>query len=408
MSETTHVVASDAVEPSPRTDRPAQTKIARLSGIDRVRGLVMVLMVLDHARDFYVGFRLDPTDLATTTPILFFTRWVTHFCAPGFILLAGVSAHLQGKGDPGPALRAFLLKRGLWLVLLEITVIRFGWIPEPFYRFTLLQVIWVIGCSMMLLAPLTYLPSRAVLALGVAGIALHNLLDPIQANDLSGPTRVLWAMLHDPTMFEPADGHMVQVGYALLPWFSVMALGYGLGEIWRDADRARRQRRLYALGAAVTLAFVLVRAVNRYGDPEPWSPQSSPLMTVIAFLNCGKYPPSLDYLLMTLGPILVLLAALDHPSLPARVARVLEVYGRVPLFFYIAHVYLLRPVGIAFAYGRFGMDAFDFEAHDATPEWPLYSAYVAWLAALIILYPACVWFGALKRRRTDLWWLRYL
>lgn len=381
----------------------------RLSGIDRVRGLVMVLMVLDHARDFYVGFGLDPTDLATTTPLLFFTRWVTHYCAPGFVLLAGVSAFLQGQAKPGAELRRFLLTRGLWLVFLELTVVRFGWVPEPFYRFTMLQVIWVIGWSMVFLAPLTFLPSRAVLALGVAGVSLHGLLDPIDAASMEGPLRVLWAVLHDPTTFEPAEGHVVRVGYALLPWLSVMAVGYGLGEIWAGADAVLRRRRLFVLGVAVTLAFVLVRAVNRYGDPEPWSAQPTAVMTVIAFLNCEKYPPSLDYLLMTLGPILVLLSILERERVPALVARVLEVYGRVPLFFYVAHIYLLRPIGIACALGRFGWAAIDPALHDGTPEWPLYAAYVAWLAALVVLYPACVWFGDLKRRRArELWWLRYL
>ena len=382
---------------------------ARLTGIDRVRGLVMVLMVLDHARDFYVGFGLDPTDLATTTPILFFTRWVTHFCAPGFVMLAGVSAFLQGQAKAGPELRRFLLSRGLWLVVLEVTVVRFGWVPEPFYRFTMLQVIWVIGWSMVLLAPLTFLPARGVLALGVAGVALHGLLDPIDADGMAAPWSFFWAVLHDPTGFEPAPGHFVRVGYALIPWLSVMAVGYGLGEIWTDGDAKRRRGRLLALGTAATLAFVVVRAVNHYGDPVPWTAEGSPVMTLIAFLNCEKYPPSLDYLLMTLGPILVLLSLLERERVPAIVARVLEVYGRVPLFFYVAHIYLLRPIGIACAIGRFGWSAIDPEVHDGTPEWPLYSAYIAWLAALVILYPACVWFGDLKRRRAgELWWLRYL
>lgn len=381
----------------------------RLAGIDRVRGLVMVLMVLDHARDFYVGFGLDPTDLATTTPFLFFTRWVTHFCAPGFVLLAGVSAFLQGQAKPGAALRQFLLTRGLWLVFLEITVVRFGWVPEPFYRFTMLQVIWVIGCSMVLLAPLTFLPARAVLALGVAGVALHGLLDPIDADAMDGPARFLWAVLHDPSTFEPADGHVVRVGYALIPWFSVMAVGYGLGEIWTTGDDKLRRTRLVALGTATIVAFVVVRAINQYGDPVPWAVQPSAIMTVVAFLNCEKYPPSLDYLLMTLGPILLLLAALERERVPAILARVLEVYGRVPLFFYVAHIYLLRPIGIACALGRFGWSAIDPEVHDGTPEWPLYTAYIAWLAALVVLYPACRWFGDLKRRRSaELWWLRYL
>jgi uncharacterized membrane protein len=262
---------------------------------------------------------------------------------------------------------------------------------------------------MVLLAPLTFLPARAVLALGVSVVALHGLLDPIDADAMHGPARFLWAVLHDPTTFEPAEGHVVRVGYALIPWLSVMAVGYGLGELWTDRDGTRRRGRLLALGAATTLAFVFVRALNGYGDPEPWSAQPSAIMTVVAFLNCEKYPPSLDYRLMTLGPILLVLALLERERVPTVVARVLEVYGRVPLFFYVAHIYLLRPIGIACALGRFGWSAIDPDIHDGTPEWPLPAAYVAWLAALVILYPACVWFGDLKKRRqAELWWLRYL
>jgi uncharacterized membrane protein len=362
-------------------------------------------MVLDHARDFYVGFG-DPTDMATTTPALVLTRWVTHYCAPGFVFLAGVSVFLQGGGRSTPELRRFLLTRGLWLVFLELTVVHFGWTPEPFYRFTMLQVIWVIGWSMVLLVPITLLPARAVLAIGLAGVALHNLLDPITADAMEGPGRVLWAVLHDPTHFEPAEGHHVMVGYALLPWLSVMCVGYGLGEIW-TRPTAERRRLLLGLGGLTTLAFVLVRAVNQYGDPEPWAEQPSPIMTVLSFLNCTKYPPSLDYILMTLGPILCLLALFESEKTPEPVARVLEVFGRVPLFFYVAHIWLLRPVGIASAIATLGLDG--MIENEGAPGWPLWAGYVAWLTALLVLYPACRWFGAYKRQhQAERWWLRYL
>lgn len=373
----------------------------------------MVLMVLDHARDFYMGFGVDPTDLDTTTPILFFTRWITHFCAPGFVLLAGISAFLQGRSKPAPQLRYFLITRGLWLVFLELTVVRFGWIPEPFYRFTLLQVIWVIGLSMLALAPLTFLPSRAVLALGALGILSHNLLDGIDAETLSGPQRLVWSVLHDPATFEPASGHVVRIAYSLLPWLSVMCLGYGLGELF-VLDEGERRPRLAGLGLCTMLAFVVVRGLDGYGDPHPWAqaPDAGLTRNVMAFLDCEKYPPSLDYLLMTLGPIFLLLALFASPGFEARFARFarwLEVYGRVPLFFYVAHLYLLRPIGIACALGRFGWSAVDPEVHDGSPEWPLYAAYLAWLAALVVLHPACAWFGDLKRRRSGAWpWLRYL
>lgn len=369
----------------------------------------MVLMVLDHARDFYFGFGVDPTDLEETTPILFFTRWATHFCAPGFILLAGASAYLYGRKRTPRERAWFLLTRGLWLVVLEVTIVRFGWIPEPTYRFTMLQVIWAIGCSMVLLAPLSMLPARALVAFGAAMVVLHNALDPIEASSF-GDARFFWAVLHERALFEPFEGHLVRVGYPLIPWVGVMALGFGLGELYTKEAAVRRRVTLW-LGVAVTLAFVLVRAINVYGDPEPWSAQRDPLFTVLSFLNCEKYPPSLAYLLMTLGPILLALAALERWKVPELALRPLEIYGRVPLFFYVAHVYLLRWPGIGLAYARWGMDAFapPPEGHAGAPEWPLWSAYLAWIVALAILLPVCRWYGAMKERRAKTsWWVSYV
>lgn len=359
----------------------------------------MVFMVLDHARDFFSGFG-HATDLATTTPALFFTRWVTHFCAPGFVLLAGTAAFLYGqRHDPKDRFK-FLITRGLWLVFLELTVVRFAWIPDPTYSWTLLQVIWAIGWSMVVLAPLSLLPPRAVAAIGAVMVLFHNFLDPIDGG-------VWWSILHVQDSHEILDGRRLIVSYPLIPWIGVMALGYGLGEVMLRPDR---RRLLFNLGLGVTLGFLALRAINVYGDPEPWSEQKDALFTVMSFVNCEKYPPSLAYLLMTLGPILFVLAAFDRFRLPPPIAGPLEVFGRVPLFFYVVHLYLLRFVAAGFAYARFGVSAFmpPPDGHAGSPEYPLWAAYVAWIAALAILYPLCRAFGKLKQRHARSFWASYV
>jgi uncharacterized membrane protein len=370
----------------------------RLRALDVVRGGVMFLMVLDHARDFYNGFGVDPTDMATTTPVLFFTRWVTHFCAPGFVLLAGASAYLYGRKRTSRERAWFLLSRGLWLIVLEVTIIRFGWIPDPTYRFTMLQVFWAIGASMVLLAPLSMLPPKALAIGGFAMVALHNTLDPIETHSF------VWAILHQRDAFEPIDGHMIRVSYPLIPWVGVMALGFGLGELYTRPVEERRRWAL-GLGIAITVFFVVLRATNVYGDPSPWLEQRDATYTLLSFLDCTKYPPSLLYLAMTLGPTLIVLAALEYLRVPEWILRPLEIYGRVPLFFYVAHIYLLRVPGLAFAYARWGDGIIE---HMGSPEWPLVWSYVAWALALAVLLPLCLFYGRWKERRARAWWISYV
>lgn len=378
--------------------------------MDLVRGLVMVVMVLDHARDFYFGMRVDPTDLAQTWPFLFFTRWITHYCAPGFVLLAGASAYLYGRKRTAAERRRFLLTRGFWLVFLELTVIHFGWDPEPAYSFVLLQVIWAIGWSMVLLAPVSSLSPRVLAGLGLAMVALHGLLDGVHVEG-EGWQRFLWAVVHEQHGFRPQPGTMVILAYPLVPWVGVMALGFALGELY-TREPADRLRILTGVGAAAIALFVIVRGVDGYGDPAPWGVQPSSVFTLMSFLNCTKYPPSLDYLLMTLGPISLLLAAFERWNLPSAAARFLETFGRVPLFFYALHLYLLSVSAATFAYLRWGPEtafAGPPEGHRGCPEWPLEGAYAAWLAVLAILYLPCAWFARLKERRAkDWWWLSYL
>lgn len=381
-----------------------EPRVERTRSIDLLRGGVMVLMVLDHARDFFVGVGPGPTDLATTTVPLFLTRWITHFCAPVFVLLAGVSAQLYANKRGLPAARHFLLTRGLWLVVLELTIVRFAWIPDPFYHFVLLQVIWVLGWAMVVLAGLSYLPRRAVFLVGAVIVLGHNALDRFDRGNF-GQLEPAWNLLHERAMLTWGS-RRVFVSYPVLPWLGVASLGFALGG-WYQRPAPERQRLLLRSGVVATLGFVLLRAVNVYGDPQPWSQQArGGVFTVLSFLNCQKYPPSLAYLLMTLGPALIVLALLER--VPARSWQPVVTFGRVPLFFYVAHLYLLRFTAAPLAFARWGPSAFQPPpGHAGSPGYPLWTAYLALVVAILILYPACRWF-AQKKAETRSAWLSYL
>ena len=378
----------------------------RVPSIDALRGAVMVLMVLDHARDFFVGFTVNPTDLAATTPAFFVTRWATHFCAPVFVFLAGVSAYLYGARHGTRPLSGFLLTRGLWLVVLELTIVRFAWIPDPFYRMTLIQVIWVIGWAMVILAALCRLPIAASIALGGVIVAGHDALNGIHAEEL-GSLGWTWTLLHERGVLEPWAGHRFFISYPLLPWIGVIALGYAFGGVF-DQPSAERRRTTLGLGLAATSAFVALRLANIYGDPMPWSSDGGALRTVLSFLNCEKYPPSLLFLLMTLGPALCLLAVLPDAS-KAPLVDELVTFGSVPLFFYVVHLHLLRWVSLPLGVARWGAAAFTPPpaGHGGSPELGLWSAYLVWASTCAILYRPCRWFAEVKARRKD-WWIGYL
>jgi len=388
----------------------------RVEAVDLLRGVVMVLMALDHARDFVSDARFDPLDLSRTTGALFLTRWVTHFCAPVFLFLAGTGAFLSAaRGKTRSQLAWFLLTRGLWLVALEFTLVHLGWFFNLEYRLLLGQVIWAIGCSMLALAGLVFLPTWAVAALGVALIASHNLFDGVRVDSL-GSFRWLWAALGSSSFtdgpLELWPGVYFFVAYPLLPWLGVMAAGYGFGRLW-VLDRGPRRRWLLGLGAGLTLLFVALRAVNRYGDPSPWSAQPSGLFTFFSFLNTSKYPPSLLFLLMTLGPALLALALFDRPSGP--LSRVFVTFGRAPLFFYLLHLPVIHLVALGLAYARYGEVGFLFQnvAFAGPGQLPagygygLPVVYLVWFSVVVTLYPACRWFSGLKSRRRTVW-LSYL
>jgi uncharacterized membrane protein len=365
----------------------------RIASVDILRGLVMALMALDHTRDFFSTGGFNPRDV--TEPALFLTRWITHFCAPTFIFLAGLSAYLYGRGRSIGEASRFLFTRGLWLILIEFTVVDFAWSFDLGSLHQLFGgVIWVIGASMVVLAALIYLPGWAIGALAFALIAGHNLLDGVRAQEL-GTATPLWHVLHEPGRIH-LGAVSLNVLYPLVPWIGVMAAGYLLGPVMQRETRARR-RILLGLGAALTLGFVLLRATNFYGDPAPWAEQGTWLATTLSFVNCEKYPPSLLYLIMTLGPALMLLAAFDHAR--GRIADWLAVFGRVPFFFYVVHLYLIH--GLA----TLGSLAVTGGAGDAGLSLP--GVYLVWLVVLVLLYPVCLWFSQLRERSTGLWW-RYL
>lgn len=381
----------------------------RLDSIDLLRGVVMVIMALDHTRDYFTELRFDPTDLAQTNAALFFTRWITHFCAPTFVFLAGTAAFLSHAGGKSrPALARFLVTRGLWLVVLEFTVVRFGWTFNLDYSTLLwVQVIWALGVSMIALAGLIYLPLPAVAASGVGMIAAHNLFDGIAPKAL-GALGPLWTVLHVQAPITLPGGNVLFVAYPLIPWIGVMAAGYAFGTVLlRPTDE--RRRALLRIGGALTAGFVVLRAVNLYGDPSPWASQSSATLTPLSFLNITKYPPSLLFLLITLGPAIASLAWFERLSGPA--ARFLIVIGRVPLFYYILHIFVIHAAALVvgviagFPVSRFLHPPF-FNLPDGW-GYGLPVVYVAWVAVVVALYPVCRWFAGLKARRREAW-LSYL
>lgn len=378
----------------------------RLNSIDLLRGLVLMVMALDHTRDFFGASAMNPRDVAE--PALFMTRWVTHFCAPIFVLLAGMSAWLYGaRGRSTGELSRFLLTRGFWLIAIEFTVVRLGWMFAFNLDYFIMQVIFAIGASMVVLAALVHLPRWAIATIGVAMIAGHNALDGIKAEDF-GALGFVWNILHQPALLTSADGARLFALYPLIPWIGVMAAGYALGPLFK-AERTARVQWLVLLGVVVTASFVSMRATNLYGDPQPWVAHESALATVLSFINAEKYPPSLIYLTMTLGPGLLLLALFETAR--GRVVDTVVTFGRVPFAYYIAHIYLIHALAIGYVWST-GGDA-SWLMGVFPPEKPvgyglgLAGVYAVWLAVLVMLYPLCRWFVALKQRRND-WWLSYL
>ena len=373
----------------------------------------MVVMTLDHTRDYVhaAAMAFPPEDLTRTSAAIFMTRWVTHFCAPVFMLLAGAGAFLRVERGGTPAdLSRFLITRGLWLVVLEFTVVRAGFFFDVNGPPFILLVFWALGMSMIALSGLVHLPCRALLAVSLAMIVFHNLLDGV-APDRFGSFGWLWRILHVQGLLTARPPSIV--AYPLVPWIGVMAAGYCFGRVYRLSPE-RRRRLLLQLGLAMTAAFLVIRGLNMYGDPRPWSVQGRPLMTVLSFLNTTKYPPSLSFLLMTLGPSMLFLAWADRLRLGER--NPLVVFGRVPLFYFVLHIPIVHAFAIALTWLRYGAAPFLFlppptlgtprEMFPPDYGWDLWVAYAVTAAAVAALYPLCLFFARLKATRRS-WWLSY-
>lgn len=386
------------------TDTLTQPK-RRIESIDIMRGIVMVIMALDHTRDFFTTITFDPTDLSKASTALFITRFITHYCAATFIFLAGTGAFLflSRSKTKGEAAR-FLLTRGIWLIILEITLINWGfsmnhgtWQFQMDYSFVVLQVMWAIGVSMIILAGLIYLPVRAIGVIGLILIFGHNAFDHVDPKSLGETSGEFWQFLHVQSMFNYAhDTRHIFILYPIIAWVGVMATGYSFGTIFK-LDTAKRKKLLVTIGCSALLLFVLIRSFNLYGNPDHWIKQGVWYRTILSFINAQKYPPSLDYLLITLGPVMILLAYLE--GLKNRVTDVFLVFGRVPLFYYLCHIYLLQLL----AYIAFKIT----EAEHIAYGFGLPIVYAVWLLAVVILYFPSNWFMKYKQTHKQ-WWLSYL
>ena len=395
---------------------PPTTKV-RISSIDLLRGLVMLIMAIDHVRDNFLRGTPDPTDLNTTTSILFFTRWITHFCAPAFVFLSGVSAYLAGTRRTESQLSTFLIKRGLWLILLELTVITFAFFLDPGFHYLLLQVIWAIGGSMIILGILIRLKVSPgnIGTIGAVIFFCHNLLDYMELGDLSRAYwwKMLWRCGPTPSSITAiGGGHSLVTLYALLPWTGVMLLGYAVGTFYDSGfDATRRKKLLLFSGLGLLGLFLVLRLFNLYGDPHPWGFQRTGTLSILSVLNLTKYPPSLLYLCMTLGPALIFLACTEN--ITGWFARVIMVYGQVPFFYYVLHWYLIQAihVGLFFATGFTSNQIVNpqgfFRFLPAGFGLPLSGVYLVWLVVIILLYWPCKWFSQYKNTHRQ-WWLSYL
>lgn len=396
---------------------------SRIQSIDVLRGIVMVIMALDHVRDFFfkanivgggASVAMDPTNLATTTPALFFTRWITHFCAPTFIFLAGTSVFLMGQKKTKFELGIFLIKRGFWLVFVELVIITFGWTYNPLFNVFILQVIWAIGISMIFLGLVVQLPFWLIFSLGVIIVFGHNLLDYPEINkSLKGGIIADLVYFSNFSVYNLDKNHLVFIVYAFLPWLGLMMLGYCFGKLYnKPVDHLWRRKMLLVMGTVLIVLFIIIRLLKGYGDPVPMSQQArGSVFTFLSFLNVNKYPPSLAFLCMTIGPGMIALALLE--KIQNSVTRFFVVYGRVPMFYYILHFYIIHTIAILvfFAQG-FSTDKI------VTPNNPflfkppgfgfgLLGVYAVWLFVFLVLYPLCKKYDRYKSTHAK-WWLSYL
>jgi uncharacterized membrane protein len=389
----------------------------RIQSIDILRGVIMLIMALDHTRDFFyfAGPTIDPTDMATTTPMLFFTRWITHFCASNFVFLSGVSAYLAGTRRTKSELSAFLIKRGLWLVVVEVVIVSFATSLNPHYRFLFLQVLWTIGLSLVILGLLVRAPLKVIAIIGTLIFFGHDILDYIQLPKTGTAAALLKLILiAKGTVLRITHAHAVLGQFALIPWTGVMLLGYVFGSLYKSSfDAQRRRKILLYTGVAMLTLFLVFRYFNIYGDPSPWAVQRNGTFTFLSFLNVSKSPPSLLFLCMTIGPGLIVLSLTEH--IQNKLTAIFIVYGSVPFFYYVLHFYIIRAVNIIvfFAQGYSAKQIVDPTHQNPFLFQPphfgfnLGGVYLVWLFVIASLYFPCRWFSRYKKTHKQ-WWLSYL
>ncbi|MFX0556510.1 DUF1624 domain-containing protein [Maribacter sp. CXY002] len=392
-----------------------QIKTNRIESIDILRGVVMVIMALDHVRDYfhYGSFFIDPTNLETTTPLLFFTRFITHYCAPVFVFLAGTSAFLYGSKKTKPELFKFLFTRGIWLILLEIVVNNLIWTFDFSFSLQIFQVIWAIGFSMICLSFLIFLPKKVILVLGILLIVLHNALDGILMQGQSFQD-ILWYALHQQNMVVLNPNHAIVIKYPLLPWIGLMTLGYLFGIFYQtDFDTSLRKKWLLGLGFGSLVFFLIFRGFNIYGDLVPWSVQDTSIKTILSFFNVTKYPPSLLYICITLGPAMLFLVAFE--TIKNKLTDFFLVFGRVPLFYYFLHtiaIHVFAIIGILVFGGNWQDMIITSESFMneklATYGYSLFVVYLVWIGVVLLLYPLSKKYMIYKATNKDKWWLSYL
>lgn len=393
-----------------------RTKTTRIQSIDIVRGLVMVLMALDHVRDYFHinAFTGNyPENMESTNLILFGTRFITHFCAPVFVFLAGTSAYLHGAKKNTQQLSRFLITRGIWLILVEIFVNNFLWWFDIAYGFINLQVIWAIGCCMILLGLAVYLPKKVILALGLVIVFGHNALDGI-TKEGDSISSVLWYMMHQMQGFDIGNGRMLWFSYPLLPWIGVMFLGYCFGTLYnKNYSYDKRKKWLLYLGISAIGLFFFLRTINVYADPNAWEAQATDAKTIISYFNVTKYPPSLAFLLITLGPALLVLQSME--SIRNKLTDFLQVFGRVPFFYYVLHIAVIHIgaiIGLLITGKDWRMMILDNETFNSGLlngyGYSLFAVYIIWCVVVLILYPLCKQYMKYKASNKDKWWLSYL
>jgi len=383
----------------------------RIASIDLLKGLVMVLMALDHTRDYFHGANMlfDPGDPNHSTLPIFFTRWITHFCAPAFSLLAGLSAYMISRRKTIPELSAFLIKRGIWLVIIEATVVNFGWYFDIYFNSFGFHVIWALGMSMIVLGILVHLPRNFILIFSLILIFGHNLLDSIHFKG-----NVFWGMLHDGVAVKISEKGFFIVGYPIIPWVAVMSLGYWFGKFYdKSYDRVKRKKWFNIIGLSALVLFFMLRYSNIYGDPTPWVDKPEVSKDLISFFNPLKYPPSLLYLLMTLGVTFLFLA--NSEKWKGKIVDFFSTFGRVPFFYYILHIYLIH-LGAMLAAVLTGYSWHTMASHLWLYEnpalkgygFPLWVVYAVWIVVILLLYPVCRKFDQYKMNHKEKWWLSYL